>query len=121
MVVTFREVLAQVIEWLQQDKRVSYRALKMQFDLDDATIEALKEELLYAHSVVDDAGRGLIWTGDPAPHAPDARRGPEAESRFHILLRAVMGLLQRERRLTYRELKHVFVLNDLLVKEIREE
>jgi hypothetical protein len=36
MVVTFREVLAQVIEWLQQDKRASYRALKMQFDLDDA-------------------------------------------------------------------------------------
>ena len=110
-----------VIEWLRQDKRVSYRALKMQFDLDDATLEALKEELLYVHPVGDDAGRGLIWTGDPAPHAPDARRGPEAESRFHILLRAVMGLLQRERRVTYRELKHVFVLNDPLVEEIREE
>ena len=86
MVVTFREVLAQVIEWLQQDKRVSYRALKLQFDLDDATFEALKEELLYAHPVGDDAGRGLIWTDDPAPHAPDARRGPDAESRFHLLL-----------------------------------
>jgi hypothetical protein len=32
-----------------------------------------------------------------------------------------MGLLQRERRVTYRELKHVFVLNDPLVEEIREE
>jgi hypothetical protein len=32
-----------------------------------------------------------------------------------------MGLLQRERRVTYRELKHVFILNDPLVAEIREE
>jgi len=29
--VTFKEVLAQVIEWLRQDKRLSYRALKRQF------------------------------------------------------------------------------------------
>jgi hypothetical protein len=65
MVVTFREILAQVIAWLHQDTRVSYRALKLQFDLDDATLEALTEELLYAQPVVDDAGRGLIWTGVP--------------------------------------------------------
>ena len=30
---TFKEVLAQVIDWLQQDKRLSYRALKRQFAL----------------------------------------------------------------------------------------
>jgi hypothetical protein len=38
--------------------------LQLQFHLDDAHLAALKEELLYTHpEVVDDAGRGLIWTG----------------------------------------------------------
>jgi hypothetical protein len=49
LVMTFREILAQVIDWLQQDKRVSYRALKREFDIDEAYIEDLKEELLYAY------------------------------------------------------------------------
>jgi hypothetical protein len=43
---TFKEVLAQVIDWLQENKRISYRALKRQFDLDDEYLEDLKEELL---------------------------------------------------------------------------
>ncbi|SRR5213594_1320196 len=45
---TFKEVLAQVIDWLQQDKRITYRALKRQFDLDDAYLEDLKAELIQA-------------------------------------------------------------------------
>ncbi len=32
---TFQDVLAQAIDWLQRDKRITYRALKRQFDLDD--------------------------------------------------------------------------------------
>ena len=35
---TFKEVFAQVIDWLQQDKRITYRALKRQFDLDDEAL-----------------------------------------------------------------------------------
>jgi len=42
---TFKEVLAQVIDWLQQDKRVSYRALKRQFALDDEFLVDLTYEL----------------------------------------------------------------------------
>jgi hypothetical protein len=38
--VTFKELLAQVIEWLRQDGRVSYRALKRQFDLDNDYLES---------------------------------------------------------------------------------
>jgi class 3 adenylate cyclase/predicted ATPase len=39
--------------------------LKVQFHLDDAHLAVLKEELLYTHpEVVDDVGRGLIWTGN---------------------------------------------------------
>src|SRR6266851_584790 len=45
-----------------------------QFRLDDAYFEDVKTELLYAYpQVVDDQGRGLVWTGDtaatPAPAA----------------------------------------------------
>jgi hypothetical protein len=44
---TFDEVLAAVLDLLQHDKRVSYRALKIRFHLDDEQLEALKEELIY--------------------------------------------------------------------------
>jgi len=38
----FKGILAQVIDWLEQDKRITYRALKRLFDLDDAYLEDLK-------------------------------------------------------------------------------
>ncbi len=41
---TFQEVLAQVLAWLQREQRVSYRALKRQFDVDDDSIEDLKAD-----------------------------------------------------------------------------
>ena len=42
---TFDEVLTQVRAWLQREKRVSYRALKVRFQLDDDLLEAVKDEL----------------------------------------------------------------------------
>src|SRR5215468_2889667 len=60
------EVLERVLELLQRHRRVSYRALKVQFELDDDRLDLLKEELLYAqYPIVDDNGRGLVWTGEP--------------------------------------------------------
>ena len=64
--VTFKEVLAQVIEWLQHDQRVSYRALKRQFTLDDAYLDDLKYELIEVQELATDReGTMLIWTGGP--------------------------------------------------------
>jgi hypothetical protein len=40
---TFDAILAQVLELLQREKRVSYRALKRRFNLDDEYLEDLKE------------------------------------------------------------------------------
>jgi class 3 adenylate cyclase/tetratricopeptide (TPR) repeat protein len=77
--VTFKEVLAQVIEWLQQDKRLSYRALKRQFALDDDYLDDLKAELIEVrHVAVEEDGRVLVWTGDvdPAPIAEPPLRAP---------------------------------------------
>lgn len=70
---TFKEVLAQVIAWLQENQRISYRALQRQFDLDDGYLEDLKEELLYAHPVIDD-GRGLVWTDETETISPPLER-----------------------------------------------
>ena len=53
---------------LQRRGRISSSRLKLQFKLDDDQLEALTDELLYAHpQVIDDAGRGAIWTGTPEP------------------------------------------------------
>src|SRR5215470_4263327 len=62
----FYDILDQVIDLLKQRGQASYRALKVQFHLDDEALEALKEELLYTHSVDDNQGRGLVWTGNVA-------------------------------------------------------
>ncbi len=61
---TFDEILEQVITLLKRQGRVSYSALRRRFDLDDAYLDDLKEELLFAHPVVDEDGRGLVWTGE---------------------------------------------------------
>src|SRR4029453_17942712 len=61
---TFDEILDQVITLLKRQGRVSYPALKRRFALDDDYIEDLKAEILYVHPVVDDDGKGLIWTGE---------------------------------------------------------
>jgi class 3 adenylate cyclase len=66
-VMTFDDILEQVITLLKRQGRVSYRALKRRFGLDDAYIEDLKEEILYVHaSDVRADKRGFTWTRDTA-------------------------------------------------------
>src|SRR5262245_14397416 len=63
--VDFVAVVDQVMALLRQRGRVAYRTLKVQFHLDDDALEALKDELLYAHQVArDEDNRILVWTGD---------------------------------------------------------
>jgi class 3 adenylate cyclase/tetratricopeptide (TPR) repeat protein len=72
--VTFKEVMDQVMTWLQQDQRISYRALKRQFALEDDYLDDLKVELIEVKQVaVDQDGKMLVWRGAPAaPSAPTA-------------------------------------------------
>src|SRR5215813_13754388 len=59
----FYDILDQVIALLQQRRRVSYRALKVQFHLDDEALEALKDELIEVHQLArDQDGRMLVWS-----------------------------------------------------------
>ena len=61
---TFYEMLEQVIALLQRHRRLSYRALKVQFELDDDRLDLLKEELIdIQHVARDQDARMLVWMG----------------------------------------------------------
>ena len=40
----FSEMVTQAVAWLQREERVSYRALKREFDLEDDVLEDLAAE-----------------------------------------------------------------------------
>jgi hypothetical protein len=70
----FDEVLNQVRDLLQREGRVSYRAFKRRFNLDEEYLEDLKAELIDAKRLaVDEAGKVLIWNGQPIPASAGAR------------------------------------------------
>ena len=62
--VSFDELLAQVRELLRSKGRVTYRALKRRFELDDEYLADLTGELIEAERVaVDEDGKVLVWVG----------------------------------------------------------
>src|SRR5437763_14298287 len=64
---TFEEILDHAIAMLQRRGRVTYRTLRLQFQLDEEQMEALKEALIDAERLaVDEEGRILVWAGPPA-------------------------------------------------------
>src|SRR2546428_8367610 len=79
---TFEELLDQTIALLQRRGRLTYRALKRQFNVDDDYLEDLKAELIQGQRLaVDEDGAVLVWTGGtdaaqrttlpaPQPEAP---------------------------------------------------
>src|SRR2546426_12245530 len=58
---------------------VSYRALKVQFQLDDTLLEILKDEIVEVHQLArDQEGKMLVWTGDTAsPSVPASAPAPD--------------------------------------------
>ena len=86
---TFEEILDQAIAMLQRRGRLTYGTLKRQFQLDDAALEDLKNELIEGQRLaVDEGGNVLVWTGDrasvpfpsdtPAPSPHPVREDPNA-------------------------------------------
>jgi class 3 adenylate cyclase/predicted ATPase len=74
----FYAVLDHVLALLRQRGRVTYRALKVQFQLDDEHLEALKDELIYGQRLaVDEDGRVLVWTGGADAPQPAASPSPQ--------------------------------------------
>src|SRR5262247_1401577 len=83
----------QAIALLRQRGRLTYRTLQLQFQLDAAHLDALKDELIKGQRLaMDEDGAVLVWTGDTAtpvspaspasvPASPPAASPPEAERR----------------------------------------
>ncbi len=103
----FYAVLDQVLDLLRRRGRVAYRALQVQFHLDDDALAALKDELIAAQRLaVDEAGTVLVWTGNPAPDSfaaapavvPD--RPPLAYTPTHLAekIRTARSALAGERK-----------------------
>ena len=74
---TFEEILDHAIAMLQRRGRLTYGTLKRQFQLDDAALEDLKNELIEGQRLaVDERGNVLVWTGAevsaPHPTTPSA-------------------------------------------------
>ncbi len=85
---TFDEALTQVLDLLQREGRVSYRALRRRFNLDAEYLEDLKAELIDAKQLaVDEAGKVLVWTGPPMRHSVATRdpgRAPLTYTPMHL-------------------------------------
>jgi class 3 adenylate cyclase len=89
---TFEEMLDQALAMLQRRGRVTYGMLTRQFQLDEEALADLKEALLYTDPEVrDDAGRGLLWTGQavaapavPSPPASLQEREPRSYTPSHL-------------------------------------
>jgi hypothetical protein len=84
-VMDYDELVAKVIELLQREKRVPYRALKRRFDLDDDYIADLKIDLIEAKRLASDENdRILVWLGAsssaeaPPPSPPPSTSEPAA-------------------------------------------
>jgi len=77
---TFDEVLDQVRELLQQRGRVTYRSLKLRYQLDDELLAGATDELIKAERVAaDEDGEVLVWTGKERGKETERRRNGEAE------------------------------------------
>src|SRR5262245_28220853 len=80
-------MLEQVLTLVQRQGRVSYRAIKRRFDVDDDYLADLREEILFTHPHIrEEEGRGLVWTATPTsmvgpvPHPPLPDASPQRES-----------------------------------------
>ena len=72
--------LDQVVALLRQRQRVTYRALKRHFQLDDAVLEDLAVELIKGQRLAaDEDGDVLVWIGDAACTSC-SRRGTSAHT-----------------------------------------
>jgi class 3 adenylate cyclase/predicted ATPase len=68
----FHAMLSAVMWWLQRERRVTYRTLKHLLGLDDALLQEIREELTFRRLIMDEDGKGLVWTDEAPPviHTP---------------------------------------------------
>jgi class 3 adenylate cyclase len=105
---TFEEILDQAIAMLQRRGRLTYGTLKRQFQLDDAALEDLKNELIEGQRLaVDERGNVLVWTGaevstahPTTPSASSQERPPLAYTPQYLAEKVLhsRGAMEGERK-----------------------
>jgi class 3 adenylate cyclase/tetratricopeptide (TPR) repeat protein len=117
--VDFITVVDQAIALLRQRGRLTYRTLQLQFQLDEAHLEALKDELIDGQRVaMDEEGRVLVWTRDePLAVFP----GVIHSAIMRLYADLVSALLQREGRLSYRTLTQLFGFDAACLDQVRQD
>jgi class 3 adenylate cyclase len=71
--VSFLDIVERAKAYLARHHRVSLRALRREFDLDDDTVADLVEELVQVQQVAVLDGQALAWVGLPASPSPPDR------------------------------------------------
>ncbi len=81
---SFIETLRRARQLLQEEGRLSLRALKREFDLDEEALDELVEELVDVQQVAAREGGVLVWAGaaDGTPTAPE--RDPRDYTPKHL-------------------------------------
>src|SRR5712691_11405411 len=121
----FSAVVEQVLDMLQRQGRVSYRALKREFELDDDYIEDLKEEIVKARRLaIDEDDAVLVWTGeteegekakgvkgekekDAGPRTPDLGLSAGERRQLTVMFCDVVGSTALSARLDPEELREI--------------
>lgn len=81
----FSDVVEQACALLQRTGKITYRALKREFDLDDETLADLKDELLFSDpQVKEESGRGLVWVGNAEEDKGTRRKEEMAKQKTKI-------------------------------------
>src|SRR4030095_8019357 len=75
------EVIDRVASLLRQRGRLTYRTLKLQFELNDEQLAALTEELIEGQRIArDENGKVLVWTGPLHEQVADHDEHPTGET-----------------------------------------
>lgn len=96
---TFEEILDQAMAMLQRRGRLTHGTLKRQFQLDDAALEDLKNEIIYGQRLaVAEEERVLLWTGAPPSAPPPTSALPPAGAPLAEKILLSRSALEGERK-----------------------
>ena len=85
----FVTVLDQVIALLRQRGRLTYSTVKRQFQLDDAALEDVKNELIAGQRLaVDEQGNVLVWPGAVPAMQPPLHQNAEQTTCYWLYIKA---------------------------------